>query len=379
MFELALSLEGMPHFAEPQASAIPDQSSHNTELIHFASDTRSVMSHFPPSTSETAVSVPTGIKTENDGDSFRSGNIQTFVESQPLGVSANTTSSTEKFDKACTPLSMEVTTSRLPSPVTPRRSERIRATQRTQRWDFDVKDSRPSIRSIKSHRAVKSSQNAASSIPPNSYRSRSASLELVSSSQNDPRYASTTAVPYVRRASLRTAQAPIKKPSKARPVTKMKASAIQPLKEFEARTKSILRADDFSPSPANHGLSQVSVEVSSLGKDLQQISGAVASTAKNAVFHYLLSDESLGAVQKSLAQSCDVTSFFSSAFEAWSLLKKGCKQTTMSGVSVNFESCVRPIVVLWRDAQGFETMLEKVALAANAKGGILDVEIRCIK
>lgn len=74
-----------------------------------------------------------------------------------------------------------------------------------------------------------------------------------------------------------------------------------------------------------------------------------------------------------------MSSFFDEAPAAWATLSEEQYQVRMVAVQVLVEDLRRPIVVLWRNQEGWERMMNTVRKQAAEKQTELDVEVRCFK
>ncbi|MCJ1465960.1 hypothetical protein MMC07_004579 [Pseudocyphellaria aurata] len=100
---------------------------------------------------------------------------------------------------------------------------------------------------------------------------------------------------------------------------------------------------------------------------------------KDVVFHFFLADEQHGAIPQPLENCPTMTSFFDEALAAWGALSEEHYQPRMAAVKVIIEGISLPIVVLWRNKEGFERMIATVLEQAALKPTKLSVEVRCFK
>lgn len=107
------------------------------------------------------------------------------------------------------------------------------------------------------------------------------------------------------------------------------------------------------------------------------------TTNHNVVFQFFLADERHGAIPQPLANCATMSSFFDGALAAWGALDEEpphLLQARIAAVNVIIEDLARPIVVLWRNKEGFERMMETVLEQADeTKKTKLNVEVRCFK
>ena len=104
---------------------------------------------------------------------------------------------------------------------------------------------------------------------------------------------------------------------------------------------------------------------------------ASSSEVKKVIFHFFLSDETLGAIPKLLTE-CATPETFNEARLAWHLLGGRDDRVRLLGVKVVIEGVARPIALLWDSESGYERMVEAVAREVIGKAGELNVEVRCI-
>ncbi|MCJ1468113.1 hypothetical protein MMC07_006741 [Pseudocyphellaria aurata] len=103
------------------------------------------------------------------------------------------------------------------------------------------------------------------------------------------------------------------------------------------------------------------------------------SPSKDVIFHFFLADEAHGAIPHPL-ENCDtMSSFFDEALAAWGALGEDQLQPRMAAVKVSMEGISRPVVVLWRNKEGFSRMMDMVREQAAEKQSKFHVEVRCFK
>lgn len=80
-------------------------------------------------------------------------------------------------------------------------------------------------------------------------------------------------------------------------------------------------------------------------------------------------------------ENCEtMNSFFDEALAAWGTLGEDQNQPRMIAVKVIIEGVGLPLVVLWRNKDGFERMMATVRKqAAAGKLAELNVQVRCLK
>lgn len=153
-------------------------------------------------------------------------------------------------------------------------------------------------------------------------------------------------------------------------------------KPKKAAPKRLLPASDFTPkvSMAAQQLPQV--------PEPQAIQSDPLPPSKNVIFHFFLADEKYGAVPQPLKNCETVHSFFDAALAAWGALVMSSahqhqpQHHMMAAAQVVVEGFTRPIVVFWRNKEGFEAMMETVLKQAAVEGNqtelSLTVEVRCL-
>lgn len=99
----------------------------------------------------------------------------------------------------------------------------------------------------------------------------------------------------------------------------------------------------------------------------------------NVVFQFFLADEQNGAIPQPLENCPTVASFFDEAMTAWGALSEEQYQPRMAAVKVIIEGVSLPIVILWRNKEGFDRMMATVLEQAALKPTKLSVEVRCFK
>lgn len=97
------------------------------------------------------------------------------------------------------------------------------------------------------------------------------------------------------------------------------------------------------------------------------------------IFHFFLEDEQHGAISQPLRNCQTMSSFFDEALAAWATLSEEQHQVRMVAVKVLVQDVSRPIVVLWRNKEGWERMMNTVRKQAAEKPTVLDVEVRCFQ
>ena len=112
---------------------------------------------------------------------------------------------------------------------------------------------------------------------------------------------------------------------------------------------------------------------------LWKIMTADSAEPMSAVFHFFLSDETLGAIPKLLAECAIPDTFFNEARLAYNVLGGPNGGVRLLAVKVIIEGVARPIVLLWDNEKGFDRMMEAIAREAARRAGDLNVEVRCIK
>lgn len=110
-----------------------------------------------------------------------------------------------------------------------------------------------------------------------------------------------------------------------------------------------------------------------------KLPGTDIKATNSVVFHFFLSNENLGAVPAAFSQCNSLTQFFSQAEAAWSILDVDDEKSRMSGVSVTFDGLDWPLIVPWRNSQGFNRMMEAIETAKDAGTGVLLVKVHCIR
>lgn len=101
--------------------------------------------------------------------------------------------------------------------------------------------------------------------------------------------------------------------------------------------------------------------------------------ASKITFHFFLSDADLGAIPQDFVHCNNFTSFFNQALEAWEILGGEDRNTIMTAVSVVLVSVDWPIVIPWRNKDGFEMMMGIVTKAAMGNQEHLDVKVKCMR
>lgn len=96
------------------------------------------------------------------------------------------------------------------------------------------------------------------------------------------------------------------------------------------------------------------------------------------MFQFFLENETYSAIAKSFEQCKTMASFFDEAFAAWAALGQPDQQPRMLAVKAVVEGQPRPILVLWRNKEGFDRMVDVILKEAVGKE-VLNVEIRCIR
>ena len=126
-------------------------------------------------------------------------------------------------------------------------------------------------------------------------------------------------------------------------------------------------------------LSTESAAAATLATTPASSSTTSTSVASRITFHFFLSNALLGAIPKEFAHCNTVTSFFDEALAAWGIMGGQERNAVMAAVSVVLVGVTWPMVIPWRNKDGFETMLEIVTKAAVEKREALDVEVRCLR
>lgn len=104
------------------------------------------------------------------------------------------------------------------------------------------------------------------------------------------------------------------------------------------------------------------------------------STQHSVRFHFLVADESLGAIPLPLHHCLTLKAFFSKAYAAFRSVDKLPAILKMAGVKVVIKpSTERPIFVLWMDQETFHMMMDIVKEMAAGRRGRLDVEVTCVR
>jgi hypothetical protein len=112
---------------------------------------------------------------------------------------------------------------------------------------------------------------------------------------------------------------------------------------------------------------------------LASSSSTSLKVASKITFHFFLSDADLGAIPQDFVHCNTYTSFFNQALAAWKILGGEDRNTVMTAVSVVLASVDWPIVIPWRNKDGFEMMIGIVTKAAMEKGEHLDVKVKCMR
>ena len=94
-----------------------------------------------------------------------------------------------------------------------------------------------------------------------------------------------------------------------------------------------------------------------------------ATTRKNIIFHFFLSDESLGAVPTSISQCHTWAFFFNQALSAWNLLRESARNGDLAVVSVNLEGTQWQIVLPWGNMQAHKSMIDMAVKACAESNG----------
>lgn len=136
---------------------------------------------------------------------------------------------------------------------------------------------------------------------------------------------------------------------------------LQPTPEFWRTTPEVSVAAQLPPEPE------------------PQANQPIPSSNKDVIFHFFLADEHHGAIPQPFQNCQTMSSFFDEALAAWGTLSEEQHQLRMVAVKVIIEGVSRPIVVLWRNKEGFERMMETVLKQAAAQQTELNVEVRCFK
>lgn len=104
-----------------------------------------------------------------------------------------------------------------------------------------------------------------------------------------------------------------------------------------------------------------------------------SSNSKNVIFHFFLAEEHHGAIPQPLERCETMDSFFDEARAAWGALGEEQHQSRMVAVKVIIEGVSWPVVVLWRNKEGFERMMGTVLKQAAEKQLELNVQVHCFK
>lgn len=99
-------------------------------------------------------------------------------------------------------------------------------------------------------------------------------------------------------------------------------------------------------------------------------------TAPKINLHFFLADANHGAIVKNFNSCKTMTSFFKEALTAYNTL--GDTLPNMVAVKVVIDDISRPMIVLWKDKEGFANMLDAISEAAEGHTGVLNVEVTCL-
>lgn len=98
---------------------------------------------------------------------------------------------------------------------------------------------------------------------------------------------------------------------------------------------------------------------------------------RNVTFHFFLADEQHGAIPKPLESCENMDLFFDEALAAWGALREEQPQPPMIAVKVIIKDFTRPIVVLWRNLESFDSMMDTIHEQAAGKPTKLNVDVHC--
>lgn len=105
------------------------------------------------------------------------------------------------------------------------------------------------------------------------------------------------------------------------------------------------------------------------------------SSASETGFHFFVSDSSLGAIRKE-ASACDTAElFFEAALASFKITCQQGEEPVVAAVKVSWRRATWPMVVRWKDAEGFKVMMSTIRGTATAGAGTsggAEVEVSCI-
>jgi len=106
-----------------------------------------------------------------------------------------------------------------------------------------------------------------------------------------------------------------------------------------------------------------------------------AASASGIGFHFFLSDPALGAIHK-LASDCSTAElFFEAALASFKITCYQGEELKIAAVGVSWKGAIWPVVIRWKDAEGFGRMVSTVgrmAAASTSASQDFEVEVRCI-
>ena len=132
-----------------------------------------------------------------------------------------------------------------------------------------------------------------------------------------------------------------------------------------------------SKSTVQEGIHTVKKEIIEISTPQQTLPNK--QQQENTTIHFFLSKKDLGAIPRELQKCMTLEKFFAEALAAWRELEP--ESSTPGFVSVKFDWRSIPMVVRWRDAEGFKMMLEAIAGAScwQKPDGRCNVEVRSVK
>ena len=153
------------------------------------------------------------------------------------------------------------------------------------------------------------------------------------------------------------------------------SSPLMEIKRSRSPSTELLSAQLTMGGPSMTGTPQFSAlaEISSIPSESE------LPLSDRITFRFFSSNPSFGAVPQRLSQCTTAVSFFDEAFMAWCIFGGEEQNSRIGGVSIAYEGMKVPMIVPWRNNDGFERMVEEISEAALAWKGRLDVQVKCIK